>query len=509
MKKILAFFLTLAFLSPSTALAFSITPEELPEGEEIELAAEEPIQIFMEAEMDVEVNKSIIFDASATASTLSSNLTYEWFLGDGNRQSGPEVVHSYATPGDYEVTLVVRDDLGNQATQTHQVFVYDYALALITNLKEEQVRIQSFVDTAKQGFVLVKLIETYESPSEFLAEQALKDAVSKNLSVFSTVDTLVVWTEDSAGLTALSQAEQSVGDSQFFKDKTILFISDQDFGSLSNIARGVFKTIEPAQIILTRSEAVWVTLEEFTSEGFISVLQERGIQYQIVDEKLRLKPWTILPYMVSSMIDRGVPLSTLQLVFMLPVIVTVVAFTKQVIGLSTLGVYTPSILALSFIALDIKYGLFFLISLLTIGILTKTLLKRFRMLYIPRMAIVLTIVSLTIFFLLYVGSYFNISQIVGIAVFPMLMMSTLVEKFISLQTEQGLKSAIYLTAEAIGVAIVCTFIAEWVFLKTLILGHPEVIFIFLLINIFLSQWTGLRLVEYVRFREIIRHSEEE
>ena len=91
----------------------------------------------------------------------------------------------------------------------------------------------------------------------------------------------------------------------------------------------------------------------------------------------------------------------------------------------------------------------------------------------------------------------------------MLIMSTLVEKFLSLQSGKGLKSALFIIAEAIFVAILAYFIAEWPWLKVTILGHPEVIFLFLIANIILGRWTGLRVSEYVRFREIIRHIEEE
>lgn len=497
-------FLTL-FLCPQV-LAFSLPSVSGGEAVDprVELAELSPVSAKINANSNVEVNKSIIFDASGSSTVDGGELTYEWFFGDGNRQQGQEVVHSYAEPGDYEVTLVVRDGNDNQSAVLHDVFVYEHSIALITNISEEKERIDRFLDSAKNERVFVRLIESFSSQSEFLAEEELKTSLSKNINLLQDVDTILIWTKGSAGLTVLSQLDKS----DIFHDKNIIYISDQDFGALKNIARGVFTTINPNQIILTRIEAIWVTLEQLNIENFISILDERAIQYEVVDEKLHLKPWNLMSYLVNLMIERGVPSNTLQLVLILPVIVSVVAFMKQVVGLTTLGVYTPSILALSFIALDISYGLLFLISILIIGTLTRLFLRQYRLLYIPRMAIVLTIVSLTILLLLFLGAYFNISQIVGISVFPMLIMSTMVEKFVSIQSGKGLKSAVILITEAVFVAVLCYFIAEWPFLKITVLGHPEVIFLFLLFNIFLARWTGLRLIEYVRFREIFRHLEE-
>jgi hypothetical protein len=211
---------------------------------------------------------------------------------------------------------------------------------------------------------------------------------------------------------------------------------------------------------------------------------------------------------VNKMVDMGIPSNTIRLVLMLPVIVTVVAFMKQVVGLTTLGVYTPSILALSFIALDLEFGLLVLLAILFMGTLTRLFLRRYRLMYIPRMAIVLTFVSFAILFLLFVGALFDVSTIAGVAIFPMLIMSTMAEKFVSIQSGKGLRSALTLVGEAVLVAILAYFVAEWDALKVIVMGHPEVIIFFLLVNFVLARWGGLRLMEYVRFREIIRHAEE-
>lgn len=495
-----AIFLVL-FFAPQ-AMAFSLLGEA-----EVQLTESQELIPYVSARESVEVNKSIIFDASATtAGVPEEELTFEWFFGDGNRQQGVEVVHSYGETGAYEVNLIVRDLAGNQSSAVHEVFVYENAFVLITNVEEEEERINSFIESSRSENVLIDLVETYDSQSEFLEEEALRSEVVENISSLSAVDSILVWTNGSSGLTVLSQVYQSQGDENFFVGKDIIFISDEDFGSLANIARGVYETASPERIILTRSEAVWALLD--VTDEFVDLLETRGIQYEVVDDALHLRPWNVMSYLVNLMVDRGVPTNTIRLILMLPVIVTVVAVMKQVFGLATLGVYTPSILALSFIALDLHYGLLILISILFIGTLARMFLRRYRLLYIPRMSIVLTIVSLTILFLLLIGSLLNISNIVGIAVFPMLIMSTMVEKFLSIQGDKGLRRALTLVGEAVLVAVLCYYVAEWDTLKVVVMGHPEVIFLFLLVNIFLARWGGLRLMEYFRFREIIRHAEE-
>ena len=80
-------------------------------------------------------------------------------------------------------------------------------------------------------------------------------------------------------------------------------------------------------------------------------------------------------------------------------------------------------------------------------------------------------------------------------------------------------SALVLMGETILVSVVAYFVVGGVidvglfsfkteFIKNLMLTYPELIFLILIINILLGKWTGLRVLEYVRFREILRNIEE-
>lgn len=52
------------------------------------------------------------FDGGDSADREGEIISYEWDFGDGNRGTGREVRHAYADPGEYRVSLVVRDDGG-------------------------------------------------------------------------------------------------------------------------------------------------------------------------------------------------------------------------------------------------------------------------------------------------------------------------------------------------------------------------------------------------------------
>ncbi|MDD5083841.1 MAG: 7TM domain-containing protein [Candidatus Moranbacteria bacterium] len=209
--------------------------------------------------------------------------------------------------------------------------------------------------------------------------------------------------------------------------------------------------------------------------------------------------------LIDFFILQGVPLDTIVLLLMLPIVATLVAFFRQIIGIKAFGIYTPSIVTFAFLAFDpkgIKYGIAIFLSIIITGMLSRILLKHFRLLYLPRVAITLTIVALTTLTMLVIGGSFNRTGLASVSIFPLLIMITLVEKFIATQIEKGDKTATILALETLGISLIGYAIVRYHVLIELIIAHPWVVLITLPINVWLGKWTGLRVMEYLRFRKI-------
>ncbi len=205
------------------------------------------------------------------------------------------------------------------------------------------------------------------------------------------------------------------------------------------------------------------------------------------------------------MVAQGVPEGTVILILMLPIVATVIAFARQVIGIKGFGIYTSLIITFAFLSTGLKYGLAIFVIVLVAGTLMRFIIKRLRLLYLPRMAIVLTLVTLVIMLMFLGAGFLGKTGFLKVSIFPILIIITLVEKFIAAQIEKGNRTAIILSLETVVLSILCYFIAGWPWLRNLIYLHPEWIFLTLIINVFLGKWTGLRLSEYFRFREVIKH----
>lgn len=212
--------------------------------------------------------------------------------------------------------------------------------------------------------------------------------------------------------------------------------------------------------------------------------------------------------LTQYLINQGIPQETIILLLMLPIVATIIAFGRQIIGIKGFGIYTPLIITFAFLAVGLKYGLVFFITILLIGTLTRLLARKIRLLYLPRMAIVLTAVALAILMVFVAGAYTDRRGLINASIFAVLIMITLVEKFIATQIERGARGAIILTSETLILSVVCYWIASWPWLQNFVLNFPIwTVLGAVVINIFLGRWTGLRLSEYFRFREVIRQTE--
>lgn len=459
----------------------------------------------------VQVNKNIILDASQSfLPDENAEARYEWEFGDGTpKKRGVEVVHSYNEPGEYLVTLTVTQN-DESSSISHTVFAYEKLILLITDIEERKESIQNLAQKARDEGTYIEIISNYDTSTAFLSEEALAKKLADQVNTISSADTIAIWTNRGSGINALTRLVKERKDIQnFIKDKTIVSISDENLTTLGRITQSNFDIIKPKQIILTRNYELRNLIQSNSVEAFLKDLASGVSEYRIINEDSSpVVLWNLISYLVNFMVSNGIPSNTIVLLLMLPVIATMISFLKQVVGVTTFGLYTPAIITLSFLALGLKFGLTILVIIIVTGAILRKALGHVRLLHIPRIAIIFTISSLILLLMLALATYLGVSELATIAVFPMLIMTTLAEKFVTAQSGKGVYAAVLLMVETTMVSLICYWVVEWEYLQNLMLSYPEIILLLILANLFLGRWTGLRVFEYIRFREVMKHAEE-
>lgn len=481
------------------------------------------LQAVINTDEAIEIGKSTVFDASRSfLPDLERDVSYKWDFGDGNKNEGVEVLHAYKEPGKYTITLTINDGVENSET-TKEVFLYRKLIILITDQTEVKDRIEIIQNFAEKKGVYIKLIDSFGSSTEFISEEVLTKKLTEASDNLNKANQIIIWTKENAGLNALSRFIQSNQDKVHpnFSQKTIMVLDSSVSGNINRIQRQ-FEVINPGNIIVATEAAIYPLIESLNEEELINTLKSVGYEYQIINKETgKIRPWNFMAYFVNFLINNGIPDNTIALLLLLPVIATIVVFMKQIVGITTFGIYTPSIITLSFLIIGIHAGLLTLATAILIGSLVRPALKRVRMLFIPKMAIVIIVVSLMLFLIIIASTYLGLfdATFLSIAIFPMLILSTLVEKFVSVRTDKGLSTALILMSSTVLVAIIAYFVVggeinlgfttlKLNFVKNLVMEYPETVFLLIVINILLGRWTGLRILERIRFREVLRHIEE-
>jgi hypothetical protein len=213
---------------------------------------------------------------------------------------------------------------------------------------------------------------------------------------------------------------------------------------------------------------------------------------------MELHPW------IQYALEYGVPLETILYLLLLPVVVTLVALFRQIFGITAFGIYTPTLITFSFLLVGPKYGVAIFFAVIIAGILSRLLLKRFRLLYLPRIAITLTLTSFVILALLVFGGSVQRTGFAAQAIAPIIIMIALVEKVIAAQIESGTKTALTIAMQTLAISLIIYAITFAPSFQELLLESPWVVLFTIVINIAAGKWTGLRLSEYWRFRDILR-----
>jgi hypothetical protein len=216
--------------------------------------------------------------------------------------------------------------------------------------------------------------------------------------------------------------------------------------------------------------------------------------------------------LVEIAVNYGVPISTVTLILVLPIVVTIITFFRQIVGIKAFGIYTPAMVTFAFsgiglqagnLSKGVKYGTAIFVMVILVGTLSRILMKKFRLLYLPRMAIVITLVSFATLGVLIAGGAKNRTGLAEVSIFPILIMITLVEKFVATQIEKSSRTAIILSTETLIISIISYYIISWQPLLSFVQQYPIIILLTIFVNIFLGRWTGLRLIEYFRFKDLI------
>jgi hypothetical protein len=146
---------------------------------------------------------------------------------------------------------------------------------------------------------------------------------------------------------------------------------------------------------------------------------------------------------IRKAIASGMPANIIVILLIFPIIASLVAFSRHVVGLKGFGIYIPAVLSVAFVSTGISPGVVVFLTVLLTAFIAKPILKNFRLPSLPRTAMLLMSVSLAILAFMLVSSIYSIDLVLDVSIFPLLIIILLTENFMETQLFNSQKEALH------------------------------------------------------------------
>lgn len=238
-------------------------------------------------------------------------------------------------------------------------------------------------------------------------------------------------------------------------------------------------------------------------------LEAVDYRYRAVRERLQPEELTALMLppneFLSAISLYRLPVATqqtLEVILVLPLAALLVAVFRNLIGIPTFGTFLPILIPLSLRDTGLGTGLAMVAGVLLSGIGARLLLERFRLLFVPRLCLLLCIVVLVLVVFAVGGYSYQSRDVLRGVLLPIVILTMLIERFSITVAEEGGREAVQrmLTTAIVVLAAYPIFQARAV--SQLMFGFPELVLCAMGLLIWTGGYMGYRLSEVVRFRAL-------
>jgi hypothetical protein len=193
----------------------------------------------------------------------------------------------------------------------------------------------------------------------------------------------------------------------------------------------------------------------------------------------------------------------IRLLLLIPLGALVVCIMRNLVGIPTIGTFAPVLIALGIHMVPLKWGILLLVLFLTLGLVMRWLMDSMKLLLVPRLSVILTIVvcGTIVFIILTEAVETQLGAFFGLL--PVVILTMAIERCWLLELEDGFVNMIkYLMGTITVMAFIYSVFRIDILVDTLF-HMPELVCILIALMLLIGRYTGFRLTEYIRFRALV------
>lgn len=191
-----------------------------------------------------------------------------------------------------------------------------------------------------------------------------------------------------------------------------------------------------------------------------------------------------------------------RILLMIPVGIIVVVVLRTFVGIPTFGTFMPVLVAIAFRQTQLAWGIGLFALIVSSGLLIRFYLERLQLLLVPRLSAVLVVVVMLMLAISLFSHGMGIDQGFSIALFPIVIMAMTVEHMSVVWEESGPFTAMREALGTLVVAVLSFLLMNEPHLQHLMFMFPELLLVLLAFFLFAGRYTGYRLTELWRFRDL-------
>lgn len=222
----------------------------------------------------------------------------------------------------------------------------------------------------------------------------------------------------------------------------------------------------------------------------LSIAKTRGVQ---TESQLMRFSLLQLPIHVQE---------TYKILLTVPIGAFIILLLRNFVGLKTFGTFMPVLIALAFRETHVIWGISLFVVIIFFGLLARFYLDQLRLLLVPRLAAILTIVIILMIFISILSENLGLEHGLSVALFPMVILTMTIERMCITWDERGPSEAIRSGMGSLFAAVVAYTVMSNPAVEYLFFAFPESLLVLLALILWFGQYRGYRFTELLRFKAV-------
>ena len=467
---------------------------------------------------DIYIENPFIVDISSLQDILIENfpfieLEYEWIVPENEVQTSNTLNVTFDTIGNKNISLNIyatQEDIRKRVYSSNlNVFIYKQSLPIVMS-KDVAIELKNeFINSATSLGVYLELIGSYDEST--ISESEIIGKIQEyKVSFPENSDYLVIWWEKEFLFSALSALQKYNSQNTNLEKMNIVLLSSYNKRILESYITNalIWKDFLKLGFILDEAHRTQILKNPWSIERLEQNLISNAYEIQHISEVRNISPLFFVSKFINQMTQNGIPHSEIIIFLMIPLFLTWIGASKHIIGINSLWIIIPLFLSILFIQFWLIFTLILFFWILFTNIILGSLLTRFTLLYIPKIIFVTLINIISFIFLFQLWVFFEIIDITILNILHITLFYIISERLLSIIVSKELQEYRSSISWTLIVSLICFWMSQIDTMRIILLAYPEVILITLPLNFYIASFTGLRITEYFRFREIIHNIEE-